>query len=616
MKNFLFSFFALLLFSSVFTPATASDEAPQWKHATALIGTPGYQPDFPHFKYVNPDAPKGGLARQASDGTFDNLNFVIPKGTLPDGLGLIYDTLMVSSLDEASTMYGLLAEAIKHPKDFAWASFRLREGARWHDGKPVTPEDVVWSFQVLTKHNPQQAFYYRHVKKVEKTGPREVTFTFDAPGNRELPHIAGQVLVMPKHWWEGKDAEGRKRDIASGTLEPPLGSGPYRIKSVNAGRSITYERVPDYWAKDLNVMIGQNNFAELRYEYYRDQVVLLEAFKADEYDWRTESTAKNWATAYNFPAVKKGRVIKELIPERGRGLMVGFIFNQRRERFQDPRVRRAFNLAFNFEEMNRTLFFDQYERLGSYFSGTELASSGLPTGKELDILEEVRDTVPPEVFTTEFKNPITPGRGAHRKNLREARKLLEQAGWVVRQSRLVNAQTGEIFKIEYLLNGSAFERIALRFKDSLRPLGINLSIRIVDSSQYVSRIRSRDYDMIYTGWAQSLSPGNEQLEYFSTAAADRNASRNYGGIRNKAIDKLIKRIIFAKDREELIAASRAMDRVLLWNHYIVPGWGLQAIRSARWNRFSHPKPLPKYSHGFPAIWWFDKAKAEKTGKAK
>lgn len=603
-------------FGSIPVAGMASEDGLAWRHATALIGAPDYQPGFAHFKYVNPDAPKGGTARQANDGTFDNLNFVIPKGTTPEGLGRLYDTLMVSSLDEASSMYGLLAEALKYPDDFAWVSFRLRQGAKWHDGQPVTPEDVVWSFNALTKHNPQQAFYYRHVKKVEKTGPREVTFTFDAPGNRELPHIAGQVLVMPKHWWLGVDGKGRQRDIASGTLEPPLGSGAYRIKALNAGRSITYQRVPDYWARDLNVNIGQHNFDQLHYEYFRDQVVLLEAFKADEYDWREESTAKNWATAYNFPAAKKGRVIKEMIPERGRGLMVGFIFNQRRARFQDPRLRRAFNLAFNFEEMNRTLFFGQYKRLGSYFSGTELASSGLPKGKELEILQDVRNEVPPDVFSTTYLNPVTPGRGAHRKNLRLARNLLREAGWVVRESRLVNGKTGEVFKIEYLLNGSAFERVALRFKDALRPLGINLAVRVVDSSQYVSRLRSRDYDMIYSGWGQSLSPGNEQLEYFSSAAAARQGSRNYGGITNPAIDKLIKRIIFAKDRQELVAASKAMDRVLLWNHYLVPGWGLQASRIARWDRFGHPEKLPKYSVGFPNIWWFDETRAGKTDAAK
>ena len=475
---------------------------------------------------------------------------------------------------------------------------------------------MIFSFQSLTRLNPQQGFYYRHVKDVKKTGEREVTFTFKSKGNRELPHIVGQLMILPRHWWEGVDAKGNKRDISAGTLEPPLGSGPYRIKKVVAGRSITYERVKDYWARDLNVNLGQNNFDRIRYEYYRDNVVQLEAFKADEYDWREENTAKNWATAYDIPAVRDGRIIKELFPERGRGLMVGFIFNLRRKKFADPRLREAFNYAFDFEEMNRTIFFNQYKRLDSFFSGTELASKGLPEGRELAILETVRGEVPPEVFTKIYKNPVSKNRREKRSNLRKAIKLLKDAGWVIRRGKLVNAETGKPFEIEYLLNGPAFERVALRLRNNLKPLGIDLRIRTVDSSQYISRIRSRDYDMIYTGWAQSLSPGNELQGYFSSAAADRAGSRNYAGLKNKAVDKLVQRVIFARDREELVAASRALDRVLLWSRMVVPGWGLQATRVARWNRFSHPEKLPLYAHGFPSVWWYDRDKAARTGGRK
>ncbi len=589
---------------------------PEWRHATALIGKPGYAPGFEHFKYVNPDAPKGGTVRLSGTGTFDNLNVVIAKGTTPLGLGLVYDTLMTSSLDEDSVMYGLLAEAMRYPADYSWVSFRLNSKAKWHDGRPVTPEDVVWSFKVFTEHNPQQGFYYRHVKSAEKTGPDEVTFTFDTKGNRELPHIVGQLNILPKHWWQGVDAKGNKRDITAGTLEPPLGSGPYRVKSVNAGRSIAYELVKNYWGADLNVNIGQNNFGEIVYEYFRDGTVQLEAFKADAFDWREENTAKNWATAYDIPAVKDGRIIKEMFPERGRGLMVGFIFNQRRVKFQDKRLRLAFNYAFNFEEMNRLLFFGQYHRLGSYFSGTSLASKGLPQGDELKILENLRDMVPGEVFSKEFRNPVAKDRRAARQNLRKAIKLLREVGWSISKGRLVNTKTGKPFTIEYLLNGSAFERVALKFKAGLKPLGIDLKVRIVDSAQYEARVRSRDYDLIYTGWAQSLSPGNELLGYFGSEAAERAGSRNFGGIKNKAVDALIKRVIFSKDRAGLIAASRALDRVLLWNHYIVPGWGLQASRVARWDRFSHPPKLPEFSNGFPAIWWYDKQKAAAVARRK
>ncbi|MEZ5841469.1 MAG: extracellular solute-binding protein [Hyphomicrobiales bacterium] len=591
-------------------------EEPAFQHATALIGAPKYPADFKHFDYVNPDAPKGGIARFSDTGTFDSLNFVIPKGTTPLGIGLIYDTLMTSSLDEASTMYGLLAESVRHPDDYSSATFRLRPDARWQDGQPVTAEDVVWSFEVLTANNPQQAFYYQHVTKAEITGEGEVTFTFDQPGNRELPHIVGQLIVLPKHWWTGVDGKGKPRDITAGTLEAPLGSGAYRVKSVVAGRTISYERVADYWGASLPVNVGSNNLDEIRYEYFRDDTVELEAFKADQYDWREENTAKNWATAYDIPAVRDGRVVLEKFPERGRGLMVGFIPNGRLAKFADPQVRRALDFALDFEEMNRTIFFDQYSRIDSYFFGTELAASGLPEGKELEILEPLRDRVPAEVFTTAFTNPVTPDQNAARGNLREAVKLLTAAGYEIQKGKMVEKATGKPFTIEFLLNGPTFERVGLRYKESLARIGIDLSLRTVDSSQYVNRVRNNDFEMIYTGWAQSLSPGNEQRDFFGAAAADRDGSRNYAGIKNPAIDALIDRVIYASDRDDLIAATRALDRVLLWNHYVVPGWTLPATRVARWDRFSHPETLPLYSHGFPTIWWWDEAKAAKAGRPK
>ncbi len=588
--------------------------APPWRHATALIGEPKYPAGFKHFDYVDPNAPKGGLARLSDTGTFDSLNFLIPRGNTPLGLGLVYETLMDSSADEASTMYGLIAEALRYPDDYSSVTFRLDPQARWHDGRPITPDDVVWSFKMLTEHNPQQAFYYGHVTKAEVSGEREVTFTFDAPGNRELPHIVGQLTVLPKHWWEGTDADGNRRDITAGTLEPPLGSGPYRIKAVNPGRSITYERVSDYWAGNLPVSVGRHNFGEIRYEYFRDQTVELEAFKADQFDWRTETTAKVWATAYDFPAVDDGRVVKELFPERGRGIMVGFIPNMRREKFQDPRVRRALSYAFDFEEMNRTIFYNQYERIDSYFYGTDLAASGLPEGGELDILETVRGAVPEEVFTTPFTNPAAPDRNALRNNLREAVRLFTEAGYEFRDGKMVEADTGTPFTVEYLLNGPSFEKVALRYRETLSRIGIEMAVRMVDSSQYVNRVRSGDFDLIYTGWAQSLSPGNEQRDFFGSKAADRPGARNWGGIKNEAVDKLIERLVFATGREDLIAATRALDRVLLWNHYVVPGWTLPKSRTARWDRFGRPETLPYYNEpGFPDVWWYDAERAAKTG---
>jgi microcin C transport system substrate-binding protein len=601
---------ASLLFINLHPTSAAEGE---WRHGLSLMGSPKYPADFKHFDYVNPNPPKGGLVRLGQDGTFDSLNFVIPRGTVAAGITMIYDTLMTSALDEVATEYGLLAEAVSHPADWSSVTYRLRKEARWHDGKPVTPEDVVWSFETITKLNPSQGYYYRHVKKAEKTGDREVTFTFDSPGNRELPQIVGQISVLPKHYWTGTDAQGRQRDINSGTLEPPLGSGSYRVKNVVPGRTIAYERVPDYWGAKIPTKIGKDNFDEIRFEYFRDDTVELEAFKADQYDFRVESSARNWATAYDFPAQREGRVILETFPERARGVMQAFVPNLRRDKFKDPRTRLALRYALDVEDMNRTLFFGQYKPISSFFSGTELASSGLPKGKELEILETVRDKVPPEVFTKEFKNPVGGSEEARRANLREATRLLREAGFEIRDRKLVNTKTGEPLTIDFLLVSPAFERIVLFYKPALERLGIEVTMRVVDSSQYVNRLRARDFDMVVAGWGQSLSPGNEQLDFWGSEAADREGSRNYGGIKNPAVDEMIKRVIFATDRDELKAATWALDRVLLWNHYVVPTWTIDVTRTARWDRYARPEKLPEYSYGFPDIWWFDKARAAKVG---
>lgn len=598
-------------------PATAdAGAAPAtFRNGVSLMGEPKYAAGFPHFDYVNPQAPKGGLLRLAEDGSFDTLNFVIPRGAPASGISLIYDTLMTAAFDEVASEYGLIAEGVSYPADFSRVTYRLRETARWHDGTPITPADVVWSFEVLVANNPNQRFYYSHVVKAEQSGPREVTFTFDQAGNRELPQIVGQFIVLPKHWWTGQDASGKPRDITQGTLEPPLGSGAYRIKSIVPGRTIAYERVADYWGKDLPVNIGKNNFDEIRYEYFRDDTVMLEAFKADQYDFRIESSAKNWATAYDFPARKDGRVILEMFENRASGVMQAFIPNLRRAKFQDRRVRRALNYALDFEGMNHTLFFDQYKRISSFFSGTELAFSGLPEGRELELLNTVKDKVPQEVFTTAYTNPVSDSEDARRANLREAARLLKEAGYEVKNRKLVNA-AGEPFTIEILLASPAMERVAVFYKPALERLGITTTVRMVDSSQYINRIRARDFDMIVSGWGQSLSPGNEQRDFFGAQAADREGSRNYGGIKDAAVDALIDKVIYATDRADLVAATHALDRVLMWNEYVVPAWTLNYTRTARWDRFAHPDPLPAYSFAFPDIWWFDAAKAAKIGGAK
>jgi microcin C transport system substrate-binding protein len=600
----------------VIVPAKAQATEPAWRHALSLFGEVRYPAGFKRFDYVNPEAPKGGTVRQISVGTFDNFNLTVAgvKGSLAGSVQFIYESLMTPSLDEVSTEYGALAELVSHPDDFSFVIYRLRAEAKWHDGKPVTPEDVIFSLDSFKKHHPQYSAYYRHVVKAEKTGERDIKFTFDAPGNRELPQIVGQLTIMPKHWWEGTDSEGRKRDISATTLEKPLGSGPYRIKEFVAGRTVTLERVRDYWGRDLGFAVGRNNFDELRYEYFRDGSVALEAFKGDQVDWRTENSAKNWATAYDFPAVNDKRVVLEEFPNRSSGIMQAFAMNIRREQFRDPRVRRALNFAFDFEEMNKQIFFDQYKRISSYFDGTELASSGLPDGKELEILETVRAEVPPEVFTKAYTNPVGGNPEAVRENLREGMRLMKEAGYEVRERKLTDSKTGKPFTLELLNADPSFERVMLFFKPSLERLGITVSVRTIDPTQYENRLRSWDFDIVVSSWGQSLSPGNEQREYWGSQAADMAGSRNIIGIKNPAVDKLIERVIFTKDREDLVAATRALDRVLLWNNYVVPQWNYPKVRTARWDRFGRPSELPKYGlSGFPQLWWFDAERAARNG---
>jgi microcin C transport system substrate-binding protein len=595
-------------------PAQAQDKV--WRHGVSLFGDLKYPAGFKQFDYVNAAAPKGGAIREATVGTFDNFNIVVAgiKGAPVTGITLIYETLLTSSQDEVSTEYGLLAEAISYPEDFSSATYRLRAEAKWHDGKPVTPEDAVFSFYAFKKNSPQFAAYNRHVVKVEKTGDHEITFTFDAPGNRELPQIVGQLFVLPQHWWEGTDTNGNKRDIGNSTLEPPLGSGAYRIKDFAAGRSVVYERVNTYWGKELNVNVGRNNFDEVGFDYFRDSQVALEAFRGNKVDWRTENSAKNWATAYDFPAVADKRVIKEEFPVNNRGGMQAFAFNTRRPKFQDPRVRQAFNYAFDFEEMNKQIFFGQYKRIASYFEGTELASSGLPAGRELEILETVRDKVSPELFTTAYSNPVGGNPQAVRGNLREALRLFKEAGYEVRNEKLVNSKTGEPFAFEFLADDPTFERVFLFYKPSLDRLGVTVNVRTVDDAQYQNRLRSWDFDIITQSWGESLSPGNEQRGYWGSQAADQPGSYNLIGIKNPAVDAMIDQVIFAKSRDDLVAATHALDRVLLWNHYVVPQWTYGKERTARWDRFGHPEAMPKYgASDFPTIWWWDAERAAKTG---
>jgi microcin C transport system substrate-binding protein len=568
--------------------------------AMSMYGDLKYGPGFKHFAYTNPEAPKGGDVKLAAVGTFDTLNPFILKGVPAVGLGEIFDTLTLASLDEPFSQYGLLAETIEAPADRSWVAFTLRPEARFHDGTPVTVEDVIWTFETLkAKGHPQYRSYYAQVVRAEKTGDRRVKFSFGPGENRELPLIVGQLPVLSKAWWS-------KRDFDKTTLEPPLGSGAYKVDAVEPGRSITYRRVKDYWGARLPVNRGRDNFDTLRIDYYRDSTVSLEAFKGGEYDFRQENSAKNWATAYATPAVSQGLIKKEAIKNEVPTGMQGFVFNTRRPVFQDRRVRQAIAYAFDFEWANKNLFYGQYVRTKSYFSNSELAARGLPGPEELKVLEPFRGKIPEEVFGKAFEPPVTDGSGNFREGAREALRLLQEAGWTVKGQRLVNAR-GEPLAFEILLTDAGWERIALPFVKNLERLGIAARARTVDTAQYQKRQEAFDFDMSVEVFPQSLSPGNEQRDYWGSEAADTKGSRNIAGIKDPVVDTLIDLVIQAPDRPSLVARTRALDRVLLWGHYVVPQYHIQAFRVAYWDRFSRPAIAPKYGLGLDT-WWVDAKK--------
>ena len=581
------TFLSLLLFvlavTTFFLPAPghAGPESTT-THAVALTGSPKYPAGFTHFDYVNPDAPKGGTLKMSAIGTFDSLNPFITKGAPASGLGLIYDNLTVQSDDEPFSQYGLLAEKIEIAADRSWAIYHLNPKARFHDGQPVTAEDVVFSFNLVVEQgHPMYRKYYADVRKVEALDEHRVRFDLGTKHNPELALIIGQLFVLPKHYWGN-------RDFTATTLEIPPGSGPYRIAEFKPGRSITYSRVEDYWAKDLPVNKGRYNFDTIQYDYYRDATVTLQAFIAGEYDFRQENIAKQWATAYKSPAIDDGFVITEEIKNQLNQGMQCFVFNTRRDLFKNRKVRQALSLAFDFEWTNKNLFYGQYKRSTSYFSNSELASSGPPTPEELEILEPFRKQLPPEVFTEAYIPPATDGSGNARRNLRTALKLLKEAGWEVKNKKLTNVKTGQVFKFEILLLDPSFQRIVLPFKQNLARLGVDLTIRLVDTSQYLNLTTEFNYDMFVHTFPQSLSPGNEQRYYWHSESADIPGSSNYAGIKNPAIDALIDLIITAPTREELVNRTKALDRALLWGYYVIPQWHVDSYRVAYWNKFSRP----------------------------
>jgi microcin C transport system substrate-binding protein len=586
------------------------------RHGSSLFGELKYPANFRQFDFVNANAPKGGRLRLGLLGSFDSLNAATIKGD-PIDPG-VNETLMTRALDEPASEYGLLAEGLWYPEDFSRVVYRLRKEARFADGEPVKPEDVIFTLESLKANLPQAQGYYKDISSVEKTGDHEVTFVFSVKGNRELPQITGQLSIRPKHWWTGKDASGNARDISAASLEAPLGSGPYKLGKIVSGQSFTLVRNPDYWGASLPVNVGQNNFDEVEYQIYKDQTILFEAFKGDQFDIQRESTAKNWATGYDFAAVKNGSVIKQEVPQKGVEGMQAWALNLRRGKFQDVRVRRALNLAFDFEWAKDNLFYGQYTRSRSYFNNSELEAKGLPSPEELAILEPLKDKVPAEVFTTEYANPTNATSQDRRKNLRAAQALLAEAGWKSESngnSRVLKNAKGEAFVLDFLLYSPAFERIALPYQEQLQLLGFTVNIRTIDLSQYVRRTQDFDYDIIVGSWAQSLSPGNEQREFFTSAYADKKGSKNSSGVKDPAVDAIVDQLIEAKDRTTLIAACRALDRVLMWNHYVVPMWFVPGERLAFWKRVAHPDPLPGYALGYPAIWWYDIAAAATISKS-
>jgi len=570
--------------------------------AISLYDTPALPEDFTHLPYTNPDAPKGGEMRRAAQGSFDSTNPFIIQGNPADGLNHIYDTLMEASADEPFTMYGLLAGGIRFDPDRHWMEIDLRPKARFHDDHPVTAEDVVFSFRLLRDEGqPFYRAYYADVDKIEALDSDTVRFEFSDNNSRELPLILGQLPVLPKHYWAS-------RDFASPTLDKPLGSGPYEVESLSPGRRIVYRRVEDYWGRDLPINRGRHNIGRLVYEYYRDQTVALEAFKAGNLDLRRESSAKNWATAYDTPAREEGFIKRMVVPDAQPAGMQAFVMNLRREKFQDRRVREALTLATDFDWLNTHLFYGAYEETDSYFESSDMEASGLPSEAERKLLAPYRDILPPEVFN----QPLPISRpDALRARLKKALGLLREAGYEIRDGTLINRETQQPLRLEFLLYDTQFERVTLPLIQNLERLGIQASLRVVDVNQFLTRQRHFDFDLILGSFPQSANPGNEQREFWTSDYADAPRSRNLIGLQNPAIDGLVDTLIGADSRRELDTAARALDRVLRWGFYVIPQWHLDGTRVALWDKFGYPQPFPKYTFDLSS-WWVDPQRARRV----
>ena len=571
-------------------------------HGIAMHGSPKYGPDFQHLDYVNPDAPKGGELRRAATGTFDNLNPFIIKGVVAHGRHLIFESLLKRTWDEPFSLYGLIAESIEVPDDRSWVAFALRPEARFHDGSPITVDDVIFSWETLKEQGrPNHRLYYNKVREIERPDARTVRFLFDTETpDRELPLILGLMPIVSKDYYSSVTFEET-------TLTPPLGSGPYQIESVDAGRGIVYRRNPDYWGRHLPINRGLNNFDRISYDYYRDDEVMMEAFRAGEYDLRQELSATRWATGYDFPAVEDGRVTIELLPHGRPSGMFAMIFNTRQPMFADRAVRYALSLAFDFEWINKALLQGAYVRTNSIFDNSELGARGLPEGGELALLEPHRDRLPPELFDTVYRAPVV--EGGLRKNLAQARRLLVEAGWSIKDGSLRRTSDGLPIAFEILLVNPGNEKIALNFTRNLKRLGVEAKVRTVDTAQYQYRRNVYDFDMIMYRWGMSLSPGNEQAFYWGSEAAEQEGTRNYPGIEDPVVDALIAQMTEAREREAFVDTVRAMDRVLMWGHYLIPLYHLNDDRFAYWNKFGRPAFTPVYGAILDA-WWEEPGKAE------
>ncbi len=566
-------------------------------YGIAMHGAPKYADGFTHFEYVNADAPKGGAYVDATIGTFDSLNGFITKGVPASGLGLIYQSLMSSSADEAFSKYGDIAKSITVADDKLSTTFEIHDNAVWHDGQPITADDVIWTFNILMeKGAPFYKAYYADIENVTGGG-KTVIFNFKTAENKELPLIAAAMTILPKHYWE-------TREFDKTTFEPPLGSGPYKISKIDNGKSITYERVKNWWAADLPVNKGRYNFDTISIQYYRDATVALEALFANEYDIREEYIAKTWATGYNNDIVNSGRIVKEVIRHQKPAGMQAFIMNNRRGVFADRDVRRALQLAFDYEWSNKKFAFDAYTRTDSYFENSELASSGIPMGRELEILSEFRDQLPSELFTTPYTNPVTDGSGNNRDQLRMGMQILEDAGYKLGDDKIrVHEKTGQRLSFEIMHRQAEFERWVLPFIRNLKRMGVEANFRVVDTPQFVDRMTNFDFDMTVGGAGQSLSPGNEQLEYWHSSKADMPGSRNHMGIKNPVVDALVMQVINAPTREELVHRTRALDRVLLWGYHAIPQWHINSWRVAHWDKFGKPDVQAPYDLGAMDTWW-------------